>query len=121
MRCARRVKQLAQSKLERTGLYDIAAPHVYSADLVNHGKPAPDIFLYTAGKIGVAPERCLVIEDSANGVKAALAAGMSVWGFLGGGHCYDGHDVHLSEAGAHDVVYSFAAFISRLDGARTTG
>lgn len=104
-----------KSKLERTGLYDIAAPHVYSADLVAHGKPAPDIFLYTAEKIRIAPERCLVLEDSANGVKAALAAGMSVWGFLGGGHCYDGHDGHLTSAGAHEVIENFSAFIARLE------
>lgn len=105
-----------QSKLERTGLYDLAAPHVYSADLVESGKPAPDIFLYAAEQIGVAPERCLVLEDSENGVKAGFAAGMTVWGFLGGGHIFDGHGDRLLEAGAARVVENFAHFAKELDG-----
>lgn len=103
-----------KSKLERTALYDLAAPHIYSADLVDHGKPAPDIFLYTAEKLGADPAKCLVLEDSENGVKAGRAAGMTVWGFLGGGHCFDGHGERLLDAGAHEVVASFAAFIGRL-------
>lgn len=105
-----------KSKLERTGLFDLAAPHVYSADLVPHGKPAPDIFLYTAEKIGVDPMRCLVLEDSENGVKAAHAAGMTVWGFLGGGHIFKGHEDRLHAAGAEQVVEDFAEFTARLDG-----
>jgi HAD superfamily hydrolase (TIGR01509 family) len=103
-----------QSKLERTGLFDLAAPHVYSADLVENGKPAPDIFLYTAEKISIAPEKCLVIEDSENGVRAGCAAGMTVWGFLGGGHCYDGHGERLREAGARATVKDFQAFIEAI-------
>lgn len=105
-----------QSKLERTGLYDLAAPHIYSADLVAHGKPAPDIFLYAAERIGAAPERCLVLEDSENGVRAGRAAGMTVWGFLGGGHIFDGHGDRLLEAGAAHVVEDFAHFAKELDG-----
>lgn len=109
-----------KSKLERTSLYDLAAPHVYSADLVAEGKPSPDIFLYTAEKMGVNPARCLVLEDSANGVRAAIAAGMTAWGFLGGGHCYDGHGERLLEAGAVALMPSFAEFIAGLDDIRST-
>lgn len=103
-----------ESKLKRMGLFDFAAPHVYSADLVAAGKPAPDIFLYAAAKIGAEPSRCLVLEDSFNGVKAGLAAGMTVWGFTGGGHCYAGYGERLAEAGAHQVVPNYAAFLDAL-------
>lgn len=102
------------SKLMRTGLYDRVAPHVYSAELVAHGKPHPDIFLYTADRLGVAPERCLVVEDSANGVAAGRAARMTVWGFSGGGHCFDGHDALLLRAGAERVAPDFGAFVAAL-------
>ncbi|MEK7266175.1 MAG: HAD-IA family hydrolase, partial [Pseudomonadota bacterium] len=103
-----------KGKLERMGLYDLAAPHVYSADLVAHGKPAPDIFIYAAEQIGAFPARCLVLEDSVNGVKAGLAAGMTVWGFTGGGHCYEGYGARLAEAGAARIVASHAAFLDAL-------
>ncbi len=103
-----------EGKLKRMGLYDLAAPHVYSADLVAQGKPAPDIFLYTADKLAVSPSRCLVLEDSVNGVKAGLAAGMTVWGFTGGGHCFEGYGERLAAAGAHEVIADFAAFLDAL-------
>lgn len=106
---------LLKSKLERTGLFGFVAPHVYSADLVAHGKPAPDIFLYTAEKLGIDPAQCLVLEDSENGVKAGRAAGMTVWGFLGGGHCFEGHGDRLLAAGATQNVSTFADFASTLD------
>jgi HAD superfamily hydrolase (TIGR01509 family) len=92
------------NKLKRSGLWDHFAPHVYSADHVQHAKPAPDLFLHAAGQIGIAPAACLVIEDSVNGVRAAIAAGMSVWGFAGGGHMDDAMAARLSEAGARRVV-----------------
>src|SRR3954465_13830609 len=56
--------------------------HVFSADMVARGKPHPDIFLFAAGKLGVHPNECLVIEDSAGGIRAAVAAGMTVVGGL---------------------------------------
>lgn len=90
-------------KLELTGLTDLFAPHIYSADFVENGKPAPDLFLYTADKLAVAPENCLVIEDSEMGVKAGIAAGMQVIGFLGGQHASEALGNRLSAAGAHQV------------------
>jgi len=93
-------------KLQHTGLHEFFAPHIYSGEQVDKGKPAPDLFLFAAGKLAVDPRNCLVIEDSANGVKAGLAAGMTVWGFVGGGHSHTGHADSLTAAGAHRVVDS---------------
>lgn len=93
-------------KLRHTGLFSYFDPHIYSGEQVENGKPAPDLFLFAAQNLGIAPSSALVIEDSANGVKAGLAAGMTVWGFVGGGHSHDGHREQLAAAGAHKVVDS---------------
>ncbi|MFD3945861.1 HAD family hydrolase [Streptomyces sp. NPDC058579] len=55
--------------------------NIFSAEDVGRGKPAPDLFLHAAERMRVAPERCVVVEDSRLGVQAALAAGMDVYGF----------------------------------------
>ncbi|MCX5422715.1 HAD family phosphatase [Streptomyces sp. NBC_00078] len=54
---------------------------IFSSQDVGRGKPAPDLFLYAAERMGVAPERCVVVEDSPLGVQAAVEAGMDVFGF----------------------------------------
>lgn len=54
---------------------------IFSSEDVGQGKPAPDLFLHAADRMGIAPERCVVIEDSPLGVEAARAAGMDVYGF----------------------------------------
>ncbi|CAL9491517.1 6-phosphogluconate phosphatase [Streptomyces sp. enrichment culture] len=54
---------------------------IFSSQDVGRGKPAPDLFLHAAERMGTAPERCVVIEDSPLGVQAAVAAGMDVYGF----------------------------------------
>ncbi|MET8453442.1 HAD family hydrolase [Streptomyces sp. NPDC005209] len=54
---------------------------IFSSQDVGRGKPEPDLFLYAAERMGVAPERCAVVEDSPLGVQAAVAAGMDVYGF----------------------------------------
>jgi beta-phosphoglucomutase-like phosphatase (HAD superfamily) len=51
---------------------------IVSSDEVPMGKPAPDVYLLAASRLGVAPQRCLVVEDSINGVRAGKAAGMTV-------------------------------------------
>jgi HAD superfamily hydrolase (TIGR01509 family) len=82
-------------------LYDVLAPNIFSATQVKRGKPAPDLFLFAAEQMQVAPARCVVIEDSVPGITGALAAGMSVLGFHGGSHCQPGHAGKLRAAGAH--------------------
>ncbi|MGA5842972.1 HAD family hydrolase [Streptomyces pseudogriseolus] len=54
---------------------------IFSSQDVGRGKPAPDLFLYAAERMGTTPERCVVVEDSPLGVQAAVAAGMDVYGF----------------------------------------
>ncbi|GGB39006.1 haloacid dehalogenase [Roseibium aquae] len=103
-------------KLGHTGLSRYFEPHIYSGEQVENGKPAPDLFLFAAGKLGIAPERCLVIEDSSNGVIAGLAAGMTVWGFTGGGHCQAGHGRKLRAAGADLVIADHGELAARLNG-----
>jgi HAD superfamily hydrolase (TIGR01509 family) len=93
-----------EKKLRLTGLWDRFAPHVYSAEHVEHAKPAPDLFLLAARELSVAPSQCLVIEDSVNGVKAAHAAGMRVWGFMGGGHMDEHSRKRLVDARAERIV-----------------
>ncbi len=69
-----------------TGLLGLFEPHLFSAAMVARGKPAPDLFLLAAERMGAAPNACLVIEDSPAGVAAARAAGMTVFAFTGGAH-----------------------------------
>jgi HAD superfamily hydrolase (TIGR01509 family) len=71
-------------KLELTGLYERFAGHIFSATDVANGKPAPDLFLHAASRMGVVPADCVVVEDSRYGVQAARAAGMDVLGYAGG-------------------------------------
>jgi HAD superfamily hydrolase (TIGR01509 family) len=81
---------------------------VFSADMVERGKPHPDIFLFAADKLGVSPNSCLVIEDSTNGVRAAVAAGMAVVGLCAASHIREGHDVRLRDAGAAHLTHSWS-------------
>ena len=81
--------------------------HVFSADMVARGKPYPDIFLFAAGRLGVSPDQCLVIEDSAGGIKAAVAAGMTAVGLCAASHIREGHDLKLRDAGAVHLAHSW--------------
>ena len=97
--------QLCLSVLELEAEFD---GRVFSADMVARGKPHPDIFLFAAGKLGASPHECLVIEDSAGGVRAAVAADMTVIGLCAASHIRDGHDAKLRDAGAVHLAQSWS-------------
>ena len=99
--------------LAQTGLASHFGDRLYTSQMVVHGKPAPDLFLYAAAKMQAMPARTLVIEDSVSGVAAAKAAGMEVWGFVGGSH-YESRDGRaiLFDAGADRVFDRMADFWS---------
>ncbi|MBR1126327.1 HAD family hydrolase [Bradyrhizobium lablabi] len=104
--------------LECAGLYEQLAPHIFSGTQVKRGKPAPDLFLFAARQMGVAAERCVVIEDSVPGVTGARAAGMTVLGFHGGSHCQPGHADKLRKAGAavvFDDMRQLPELVRRVD------
>jgi HAD superfamily hydrolase (TIGR01509 family) len=69
-------REVIDAALEATGLSGVFGV-VVSSDEVERGKPEPDVYLEAARRLGVEPRRCLVVEDSLNGVKAAKAAGMT--------------------------------------------
>lgn len=78
-------KPLALMKLKKVGLWEkyINEKNCFTSDMVQNGKPAPDLFLFAAQKMGYTAEKCVVIEDSINGIKAAKAANMKVIAFIG--------------------------------------
>ena len=100
--------------LDVVGLHDLFRPHVFSSTMVARGKPAPDLFLHAAAAMGFPPERCVVVEDSVNGIRAARAAGMRALGFLGGTHCGPGHGEALTRAGADRVCADASALAGAL-------
>nr|WP_257909255.1 HAD family phosphatase [Janibacter limosus] len=70
------------TKLGRTGMEELFPERArFSAEQVEHGKPAPDVFLPAAAEMGFDPEHCIVVEDSRAGLEAAVAAGMRVVGY----------------------------------------
>lgn len=88
---------------------------IFSSSMVRHGKPAPDIFLFAAEKMGADPASCVVIEDSPFGVEGAVAAGMLAIGYTGGSHSYEGHGERLLSCGASAVSADWADVAAELE------
>jgi HAD superfamily hydrolase (TIGR01509 family) len=78
-------RRLAVS-LQVTALEPYFTNRIFTTADVSRGKPAPDVYFLAAERLGVAPHKCLVLEDSEMGIQAANAAGMEVWHFRGGAH-----------------------------------
>lgn len=97
-----------------TGLAPFFGEALFSAAEVARGKPAPDLFLHAARRMGAAPAACLVVEDSVPGIAAARAAGMTAVGFTAGGHCRPDLAGRLLAAGADAVAADAAALADRL-------
>lgn len=95
--------------LAHIGLTDAFGPHVYSGqEHVERGKPAPDLYLYAADRLGVAIGDCAILEDSPVGATGAVASGGHVIGLCAGSHCPPDHGRRLSALGVTDVAADFA-------------
>ena len=94
-------------KLSHTKIDHYFGDAVFSTKLVKRCKPAPDLFLYALDKMGWNSSTTLVIEDSVVGVAAAKAAGLQVWGFIGGSHIYPGYEERLLNMGADKIISDF--------------
>jgi HAD superfamily hydrolase (TIGR01509 family) len=89
--------------LGRTGLYERFKGRIFSAQDVAHGKPAPDVYLLAAHTLGYDPKTCFAVEDSPNGARAAVAAGMYTFG------CAAQIDPALLEAaGVNEVFHNMS-------------
>ncbi len=110
------------ASLANTGLDTrLGEAPLFTAEQVARPKPAPDVYLLAAQSLGIAPEACLVVEDSVSGASAARAAGMTVIGFTGASHIEAGHEARLREAGVWQVLERMAelgALVQRWRGER---
>lgn len=103
--------------LDCVGLTDSFGDNGFSADQVRQGKPAPDLFLLAAERLGISPGDCAVMEDSPLGIAGAVAAGMRPVGFVGGSHLRgirDEHAERLRDAGAVAVCTDAATMAGTL-------
>ena len=103
-----------RESLAITGLLPFFGDALFSSHQVARGKPAPDLFLLAAARMGAAPERCVVVEDSVFGITGARAAGMAAIGFLGGSHIREGHGAALEAAGAAALAATWPDVAARL-------
>lgn len=103
-----------RASLEVTGLLGFFSNRLFSASGVSKGKPAPDIFLHAAARLQVDSAHCIVVEDSSAGVTAALAAGMTPIGFVGGSDAPGRLAGDLGQAGARAVIADMRALHSTI-------
>jgi len=95
--------------LDVTDLRRYFGTNVFSANDVTAGKPKPDLFLHVAASAGIDPADCIVVEDSPAGVSAAVAAGMTAIGYVGGTHAAPNLGSELSKSGARAVIHDMRA------------
>ncbi|MEN4918053.1 HAD family phosphatase [Achromobacter spanius] len=93
-----------EAALKLVGLWDEFAPNVFSTAQVAKGKPAPDVFLFAARRMGAAVLDCVVVEDSVPGVRAARAARMRAVGYVGASHNGPDQRKRLLDEGAFEVI-----------------
>ena len=98
-----------RTSLEVTGLMRFFGPRCFSASAVRKGKPAPDLFLLAAARSEIEPSACIVVEDSAPGVAAAVAAGMKPVGFVGSSPAPGKLAAELLATGARAIVADMRA------------
>ncbi len=96
-------RQKVEMQLQQVGLAPLFAGRIFSGHEMAATKPAPDVYLAAAAAVGVAPARCLVVEDTVTGVAAGVAAGATVVGYSPGGSSH-GTPAALRAAGAAHII-----------------
>lgn len=100
----------AAMSLDLVGLTGLVDGRLFTSTMVARGKPEPDLFLFAANAMGADPAQTLVIEDSLTGIRAGLAAGMTVWRFVGGSHLGPQTPKEPEDAVPHSRLVTFESF-----------
>jgi len=102
-------------QLDHVGMLPYFGERIFSGHDQPRSKPAPDVYLAAAAHLGVDPARCLVIEDTATGAQAGLAAGATVWGYCPEGHGRSFEGLNVARVFAHmdELQNLFAAPLAR--------
>ena len=95
-----------EQALTITGISSHFSTKIFSSELVEHPKPAPDIYQLAIASLGYKEEEIMVVEDSISGARAALSAGLTVIGFTGGSHILPGHELQLMDIGVGKIAAS---------------
>lgn len=103
-------KARAANTLALTGLDKVFGKNIFTGDRVEHGKPAPDLFLLAATSVGAEPQDCTVVEDSVAGLTAGLAAGMRTYRYVGASHLKNLEPVAFPPTGINAIFESWAEF-----------
>ncbi|TXC72305.1 HAD family phosphatase [Sphingomonas ginsenosidivorax] len=94
--------------LDHIGLRDVFGEHLYSGrEHVANGKPAPDLYLFGAERLGVDIARTAILEDSPVGATGAVASGGYVIGLCAGSHCAVDHGARLEAIGVDAIAHDF--------------
>tara|TARA_R110001592_G_scaffold101098_1_gene286278 strand:+ start:765 stop:1427 length:663 start_codon:yes stop_codon:yes gene_type:complete len=102
--------------LEKIGVSHHFENRVFSAEMVAFAKPSPMVYQLAVDTIQIPKEEIIVVEDSYTGVQAALAAGLTTIGFLGGSHIRSGHGEKLKQLGVFDLAHSHEELAKKLNG-----
>ncbi|AJP73617.1 HAD family hydrolase [Sphingomonas hengshuiensis] len=97
-----------ETHLTHLGVRDAFGDKIFSGrEHVTRGKPAPDLYLHAAAALGVAIDRCVILEDSPVGVTGAVASGATVIGLCAGAHCAVDHGARLRALGVQHLAQDF--------------
>lgn len=108
--CSNSLIRRLDRSISRTQLAQFFNGHIYSAEHVARAKPAPDLALFAAQKLGIDPKQAIFIDDNPHGLECGIAAGCLAVGFVGPSDHRTDLEQKLRDAGAHYVVHGMDDF-----------